>query len=161
MAADTESLAPSAGEAAPAVVLPLLAVTQFLMTVDTTVMNVSISALVEDLDTDVASVQGVITVYTLVMAAFMITGGKLGQIWGRKRGLGLTGILGGLVSSTAVTLAMSRLSRLHPTLQSGCVLAIVLACGTPGPLRQAWRRPKSAWSTSRSTSRSPGAERAI
>jgi uncharacterized membrane protein (DUF4010 family) len=55
------------------------------------------------------------------------------KIWGRKRGLGLTGILGGLVSSTAVTLAMSRLSRLHPTLQSGCVLAIVLACGTMFP----------------------------
>ena len=72
---------------APAVVLPLLAVTQFLMTVDTTVMNVSISALVEDLGTDVASVQGVITVYTLVMAASMITGGKLGDILGRRRAL--------------------------------------------------------------------------
>ena len=68
-------------------VLPLLAVTQFLMTVDTTVMNVSISALVEDLDTDVASVQGVITVYTLVMAASMITGGKIGDILGRRRAL--------------------------------------------------------------------------
>jgi EmrB/QacA subfamily drug resistance transporter len=72
---------------APAVVLPLLAVTQFLMTVDTTVMNVSISALVQDLGTDVASVQGVITVYTLVMAASMITGGKLGDILGRRRAL--------------------------------------------------------------------------
>jgi len=72
---------------ASAIVLPLLAVTQFLMTVDTTVMNVSISALVEDLDTDVASIQGVITAYTLVMAASMITGGKLGDILGRRRAL--------------------------------------------------------------------------
>ena len=55
------------------------------------------------------------------------------KIWGRKRGLGLTGILGGLVSSTAVTLAMSRLSRVQPALKSGCVLAILLACGTMFP----------------------------
>jgi uncharacterized membrane protein (DUF4010 family) len=55
------------------------------------------------------------------------------KIWGRKQGLGLTGILGGLVSSTAVTLAMSRLSRVQPALRSGCVLAILLACGTMFP----------------------------
>ena len=41
--------------------LALLAVTQFLMTVDATVMNVSISALVEDLETSVTAIQGVIT----------------------------------------------------------------------------------------------------
>lgn len=68
-------------------VLPLLAVTQFLMTVDASVMNVSISALVEDLDTTVTAIQGVITAYTLVMAAGMISGGKLGDLLGRKRAL--------------------------------------------------------------------------
>ncbi|MGH8826932.1 MAG: MFS transporter, partial [Jiangellaceae bacterium] len=68
-------------------VLPLLATTQFLMTVDTTVMNVSISALVEDLDTSVTAIQAVITAYTLVMAASMITGGKLGDLLGRRRAL--------------------------------------------------------------------------
>ncbi len=69
------------------VVLPLLATTQFLMTVDTTVMNVSISALVRDLHTTVTAIQGVITAYTLVMAASMITGGKVGDILGRRRAL--------------------------------------------------------------------------
>ncbi len=68
-------------------VLALLAVTQFLMTVDATVMNVSITALVDDLDTSVTAIQGVITTYTLVMAAAMITGGKLGDILGRRRAL--------------------------------------------------------------------------
>jgi MFS family permease len=68
-------------------VLPLLAITQFLMTVDSTVMNVSISALVADLDTTVTAIQAVITSYTLVMAASMITGGKLGDILGRRRAL--------------------------------------------------------------------------
>src|SRR6056297_3245482 len=68
-------------------VLPILAVTQFLMTVDATVMNVSIGALVDELDTSVTAIQGVITTYTLVMAAAMITGGKLGDLLGRKRAL--------------------------------------------------------------------------
>ena len=68
-------------------VLPLLAVTQFLMTVDASVMNVSISALVEDLDATVTQIQGVITAYTLVMAAGMISGGKVGDILGRRRTL--------------------------------------------------------------------------
>ena len=67
-------------------VLPLLATTQFLMTVDS-VMNVSISALVADLDTTVTAIQAVITSYTLVMAASMITGGKLGDLLGRRRAL--------------------------------------------------------------------------
>ncbi|HET6921346.1 MAG TPA: MFS transporter [Jiangellaceae bacterium] len=70
-------------------VLPLLATTQFLMTVDSTVMNVSISALVADLDTTVTAIQAVITSYTLVMAASMITGGKLGDLLGRRRALRL------------------------------------------------------------------------
>ena len=68
-------------------VLGVLALTQFLMTVDASVMNVSISALVEDLDTTVTAIQGVITAYTLVMAAGMITGGKLGDLLGRRRAL--------------------------------------------------------------------------
>jgi MFS family permease len=57
------------------------------MTVDASVMNVSISALVEDLDTSVTAIQGVITAYTLVMAAGMITGGKIGDIVGRRRAM--------------------------------------------------------------------------
>lgn len=55
------------------------------MVLDQAVMNVSISQLVEDFDTTVTVIQGVITFYALTMAAFMITGGKLGDRWGRKR----------------------------------------------------------------------------
>jgi MFS family permease len=57
----------------------------FLMVLDTSVMNVSISQLVEDFDTEVTAIQATITLYTLVMASFMITGGKLGDLWGRRR----------------------------------------------------------------------------
>jgi MFS family permease len=66
-------------------VLTFLVLAQFLMTLDSTVMNVSIASLVEDLDTTVSGVQGAITLYTLVMASFMLAGGKLGDVWGRLR----------------------------------------------------------------------------
>lgn len=66
-------------------VLVTLAMAQFVMVLDQAVMNVSISQLVDDFDTEVTTIQGVITLYSLVMAALMITGGKLGDRWGRKR----------------------------------------------------------------------------
>ncbi|MCP4305373.1 MAG: MFS transporter [bacterium] len=66
-------------------VLAVLAAAMFVYVIDTTLMNVSISALVEDLDTTVGSVQTAITLYTLTMASFMLTGGKLGDIWGSRR----------------------------------------------------------------------------
>jgi EmrB/QacA subfamily drug resistance transporter len=63
-----------------------LATAQFVMVLDQSVMNVSISQLVKDFDTTVTVIQGVITLYCLVMAMFMLTGGKIGDIIGRRRG---------------------------------------------------------------------------
>jgi MFS family permease len=67
--------------------LPLVALAgaQFIMVLDQSVMNVSISQLVDDFDTTVTTIQGVITLYCLVMAMFMLTGGKIGDIIGRRR----------------------------------------------------------------------------
>ncbi|MFE6281685.1 MFS transporter [Streptomyces sp. NPDC057877] len=65
--------------------LIVLGTAQFLMVLDTSVMNVSISQLVEDFDTEVTAIQAVITLYALVMAAFMIVGGRLGDLLGRRR----------------------------------------------------------------------------
>jgi MFS family permease len=67
------------------IVLLTLAAGQFLMTLDTSVMNVSIAQVAEDLGTTVTGIQTAITLYTLVMASLMITGGKLGAMFGRKR----------------------------------------------------------------------------
>ncbi|MEU9046870.1 MULTISPECIES: MFS transporter [unclassified Kitasatospora] len=76
---------------------------QFLMVLDASVMNVSISQLVSDFDTEVTAIQAVITLYTLVMAAFMITGGKLGDMFGRRRVFGLGLVVYGVGSAlTAV-----------------------------------------------------------
>ncbi|MDQ2675294.1 MAG: MFS transporter [Actinomycetota bacterium] len=63
----------------------ILGAAQFVMVLDTTVMNVSISEVVADLDTTVPQVQLAITAYALVMAAFMLTGAKLGDMYGRRR----------------------------------------------------------------------------
>jgi len=63
----------------------VLSMAQFLMVLDQAVMNVSISQLVEDFDTSVTVIQAIITFYALTMAALMITGGKLGDRWGRRR----------------------------------------------------------------------------
>ncbi|MCZ7627923.1 MAG: MFS transporter [Microthrixaceae bacterium] len=62
-----------------------LATAQFVMVLDQSVMNVSISQLVDDFDTTVTTIQGVITLYTLMMAMLMLTGGKIGDILGRRR----------------------------------------------------------------------------
>jgi MFS family permease len=66
-------------------VIMMLAAAQFIMVLDTTVMNVSISQIVSDLNTTIVGLQTAITLYTLVMAAFMLIGGKFGDRWGAKR----------------------------------------------------------------------------
>ncbi|WP_331757036.1 MFS transporter (plasmid) [Streptomyces anulatus] len=87
--------------------LAVLGTAQFLMVLDTSVMNVSISQLVEDFDTEVTAIQAVITLYALVMAAFMLIGGRLGDILGRRR-MFLTGMavygVGSAVTAVAPTL---------------------------------------------------------
>jgi EmrB/QacA subfamily drug resistance transporter len=67
------------------VILLTLAAGQFLMALDSSVMNVSIATVAEDVGTTVSGIQGAITAYTLVMAMLMIPGAKVGAIIGRKR----------------------------------------------------------------------------
>jgi len=70
-------------------VLATLAAAQFLMTLDSSVMNVSMATVAEDVDTTITGIQTAITLYTLVMASLMITGGKIGSIIGRRRAFAL------------------------------------------------------------------------
>lgn len=57
----------------------------FIMFLDTTMMNVAISSIVEDLNTSITTVQAAISLYALIMAAFMITGSKIGELYGLKK----------------------------------------------------------------------------
>jgi MFS family permease len=75
----------TAAAGAAGIVLMTLAAGQFVMALDTTVMNTAIATVAKDLGTTVTGIQTAITLYTLVMASLMITGGKVGQMIGRKR----------------------------------------------------------------------------
>ncbi|HET9633319.1 MAG TPA: MFS transporter [Terrabacter sp.] len=82
------------------VVLTLLAAGQFLMTLDSSVMNVSMAVVANDLGTTISGIQTAITLYTLVMATLMITGGKVGTIIGRRRAFGVGLVIYGAGSLT-------------------------------------------------------------
>jgi len=73
---------------------------QFLMILDSSVMNVSIATVAKDVGTTVTGVQTAITFYTLVMASLMITGGKVGQLLGRKRAFAIGCVIYGCGSFT-------------------------------------------------------------
>ena len=89
-------------------ILPL-ALAQFIASYAATNMNVAISAIAKDLGTSVAGVQTAITLFTLTMAALMIPGSKLTDIWGRKRcfqlGLLVYGV-GGLLAALSFGLPL-------------------------------------------------------
>jgi len=90
-------------------VLLTLASAQFLMTLDSSVMNVSIATVARDVGTTVTGIQTAITLYTLVMASLMITGGKVGQILGRKRAFATGCVIygcGSLITALAGNLAV-------------------------------------------------------
>lgn len=82
------------------IVLVLLGVSQFVMVLDSTVMNVSISTVAADLGTDIGGMQAAITFYALTMAAFMLTGGKLGDKWGRSAAFRIGSVVYGIGSLT-------------------------------------------------------------
>jgi MFS family permease len=94
MDASREAVAGGTAEdaaAAGGIVLLTLVSAQFLMTLDSSVMNVSSATVAKDVGTTVTGIQTAITLYPLVMAALMITSGKVGQILGRgDRGGGRT-----------------------------------------------------------------------
>ena len=95
--------------------LVALATAQFLMVLDQSVMNVSISSLVHDFHTTVTTIQAVITLYCLVMAMLILTGAKIGDIIGRRRAFVI-----GLVIYACGSL-LTAVSQSVTTLRSGMV----------------------------------------
>ena len=84
----------------------LLAMAMFVLVVDTSLMNVSISAVIEDLDTTASGVQSAIALEALVSAAFILINSKVGDLIGRRRAYVL-GLLAYAVGALAMTLAQS------------------------------------------------------
>ncbi len=96
---------PGQGAGNPRLAL-LLAAAMFVLVVDTSLMNVSISAVVDDLDTTVSGVQAAIALEALVSAAFILISSKVGDLIGRKRAYVL-GLLAYAIGALAMTLAQS------------------------------------------------------
>jgi len=123
-------------------VIALLGAAQFVMIIDSTVMNVSISQIVRDLDTTVVGIQTAITAFTLVMAAFMLTGGKLGDRMGALKAFRIGLVIyaaGSLTTSLAPNLAVlllgwSTLEGLGAVLVIPAIVALVSATYS-GPQR--------------------------
>ena len=107
-----ESGALEAGANASMRVGLLLAMAMFVLVVDTSLMNVSISAVVKDLNTTVSGVQSAIALEALVSAAFILISSKVGDLIGRKRAYVL-GLLGYAVGALAMILAQNLLRDHH------------------------------------------------
>ncbi len=122
----------SKGKWTPVIVL---AIAQFIMVLDTTVMNVSISAVVEDLNTTISGVQLAITSYALVMGAFMMTGGRLGDLLGRRKAFAIGLLIYGAGSLTTalspnlpvLLLGWSLVEGLGATLVMPAIMALTAA----------------------------------
>jgi EmrB/QacA subfamily drug resistance transporter len=120
-------------------VLLILAAGQFLMTLDSSVMNVSIKSVANDLGTTVTGIQTAITLYTLVMAAFMITGGKIGALIGRRRAFAIGLVVygcGSLLTAlspnlTVLIIGWSGLEGLGAALIMPAIVALVAGNFTP------------------------------
>lgn len=89
--------------------LIVLSLALSIIVIDTTLLNVSLRSIIEDLKTDLQSMQWVITTYSLMLAAFTITGGRLGDLFGRKKMFMIGAVifaLGSLIASLSTSVGM-------------------------------------------------------
>jgi MFS family permease len=139
MASTTGVATAAAKPAVTAAALPLklilvaLCMAQFINAYDTTAMNVAVTSVVKSLDTTVSGVQSALVLYSLIMAAFMLIGGKLGDVWGRRAafliGVGMYGV-GAAITAVSRDLPMmmfgwSLLEGLGSALMIPAIFAIV------------------------------------
>jgi MFS family permease len=73
----------------------------FIIVLDSSAMNVAISAVIVDLKTDLSTIQSLIAIYALTIASFMLTGSKLQDVWGRKKTFLIGVIIYGIGTITA------------------------------------------------------------
>lgn len=145
MATGSNSVGVSKAAAAGGAVLVTLSAAQFLMTLDSSVMNVSMATVANDLGTTVTGLQTAITLYTLVMATLMITGGKIGSLIGRRRAFAIGCVIYGAgsfvtgISQNLPTMIVgwSLLEGMGAALIMPAVVALVAANFGPG------ERPKA------------------
>jgi MFS family permease len=106
--ADAAAAAPREESGGDTLTAVLLAMAMFVLVVDTSLMNVSISSVVHDLHTTASGVQSAIALEALVSAAFILMGSKIGDLFGRKRAY-IIGLLGYAAGALSMTLSQSLL----------------------------------------------------
>ncbi|WP_337822097.1 MFS transporter [Amycolatopsis sp. A1MSW2902] len=133
---------------------PLLAtvvIVQFLAALDLSLMNLAVPEIRGAFGLDESAAGWVIAAYTLVFGGFLLVGGRLGDLWGRRRVLvaglavfGLASLLGGLAGNGAVLIAARALQGLGAAAAVPISLALVTAETPEGPMR---RKALGAWAT--------------
>jgi EmrB/QacA subfamily drug resistance transporter len=106
VADDARGGSPEAATSRVRLLAVLLSMAMFVLVVDTSLMNVSIAAVIQDLETTASGVQSAIALEALVSAAFILIGGKVGDLIGRRRAY-MLGLLGYAVGAAAMTVAQS------------------------------------------------------
>src|ERR1700759_1338722 len=116
----------------PWVVLVLICLAQFMVVLDATIVNVALPSIQKDLNLSEASLQWIVNAYTLVFGGFLLLGGRLGDLLGRKR-LFLIGLviftgaslLDGLATSEGMLIGARALQGLGAALISPAALSII------------------------------------
>src|SRR5437763_10455223 len=116
----------------PWVILVLICLAQFMVVLDATIVNVALPSIQDDLGLSEANLQWIVNAYTLVFGGFLLLGGRLGDLLGRKR-LFLVGLviftaaslLNGLASSEGMLIAFRGLQGLGAALISPAALSII------------------------------------
>jgi MFS family permease len=154
----SEAAVPSTRDRGAALVLLTLAAGQFLMTLDSSVMNVSIATVAKDVGTTVTGIQGAITAHTLVMAALMITGAKIGALIGRKRAFAIGCVVYGCGSFTTALAPSLAVLLFGWSFLEGVGAALILPRSSlwwPATLPRSGVPQLTAWLRLQAQSRSP------
>lgn len=132
------------------IVLALLAMTMFLVVLDSAIINVALPAIKKALHFDVASLQWVLTAYILTFGGFLMLGGRAADLYGRRRVLvmGMAGfllfsLLIGLSNSSTILIVLRALQGLSAAFMAPTALSILLTTFDEGPERN---RALSIWS---------------
>lgn len=134
----------------PKMILLLLALSQFLVVLDSAIVNVALPAIKEALHFDTASLQWVITAYILTFGGFLMLGGRMADLFGRRKilVLGIVGftvlsLLIGLAPNSTTLIVLRALQGLAGAFMSPAALSILLTTFKEGPERN---KALSVWS---------------
>ena len=150
MSAPTTAATASPGIASRWIVLAIVCAAQFMVALDTTIVNVALPSIQSDLHMSTQNLAWVINAYVLVFGGFLLLGGRAADLFGRRRlfasGIALftvASLLCGLATSAGMLFAFRALQGLGAAMLSPAVVSIITTTFTEGPDRA---KALAAWS---------------